>query len=246
MVKTAIIIPARFESTRFPGKALAPVCGVPMIERVYRQALASRLASTVIVATDDERIAKCVREFGGTAVITSNKHVSGTDRIAEVALRNDNFDVIVNLQGDEPLIEPSTIDAVIEPFLKSPEVQMCTAVCRLDQSRAPNTAMVKVVVNRQGQAIYFSRLPIPFHQSSASEDYLLHIGIYAFTRASLLEFANLPKGQLESREGLEQLRALENSIPINVVQVAESTISVDHPADISLVEERLKQIATRS
>ena len=239
-MKSAVIIPVRYGSTRFPGKPLAMINGKPMIRHVYERASKSR-ADKIIVATDDERIYKEVKKFGGEVKMTSKAHASGTDRIAEVAKDLDcNF--VVNLQGDEPLIDPSLIDGSLS-FLKSnKEIKVCTFKKHIsDHEQIHDPNVVKVVVDGDGFAIYFSRFPIPFPKGEKEDkiSYYKHIGLYTFEREFLLNFSNLTPSPLEKAEGLEQLRVLENGHKIKVLDTEYDPISVDIPDDIKRVEEAM-------
>lgn len=233
-----IVIPARFGSTRFPGKALADVAGRPLIVRVAENAARARLADRVVVATDDERIAEAVASAGLACEMTAT-HPTGTDRIAEVAARH-AAGLIVNLQGDEPLLPPGDVDALIAFMLAQPawDIGTCAhAFAGADSWREPN--VVKVVTARDGRALYFSRAPIPgmFPGSGQSGHLaaLRHVGIYAYRREALLRFACLAPTPLERAEGLEQLRALENGMRIGVVTVKGGPVGVDTPADLERV-----------
>lgn len=243
------IIPARYAATRLEGKVLADIAGKPMIQHVYERAARACSLADVIVATDDPRIAQVVRGFGGRYEMTATTHPSGTDRLAEVAGRI-RCDVIVNIQGDEPMIEPGAIDAAVEPFVAGGERfgTLATRITSLQEHLEPST--VKVVVNRAGYALYFSRAPIPYFRTDSDAQWpptqprqhptsglwpLKHIGLYVYTRDTLLWFAGLPPSPLEQTEKLEQLRALENGCPIRVVQVDYSPIGVDTPADLEHV-----------
>ena len=239
------VIPARYHSTRLPGKILADIAGHPMIEHVYRRAAAARLVHGVIVATDDERIAAAVRGFGGAALRTRADHVSGTDRIAEVVSALP-CRAVVNLQGDEPLIEPATIDAAIKPLLDDSTVEIST-ICRpftsVDEFRNPN--VVKVVTNYRGDALYFSRAPIPASAPSAAGSApslpapaRAHVGLYVYRRETLLKLAGLAAAPLETLESLEQLRALAHGMRIRVVETRHDSAGVDTPEDL----ERVRQL----
>jgi 3-deoxy-manno-octulosonate cytidylyltransferase (CMP-KDO synthetase) len=236
-----VVIPARFASTRLPGKILASIAGRPMIEHVYRRASAARLVTAVVVATDDERIADAVRSFGGAAVMTRSEHVSGTDRIAEVAgsLR---CRAIVNLQGDEPLIAPETIDAAVQPLLDDESLEMSTVSRPLtDPDEFFSPRVVKVVTDSRGMALYFSRAPVPFPRDTPAAvpaSARAHLGLYVYRRETLLKLAALPPAALELTESLEQLRALANGIAIRVVETPHITAAVDTPEDL----ERVRQI----
>ncbi|MBE7414285.1 MAG: 3-deoxy-manno-octulosonate cytidylyltransferase [Deltaproteobacteria bacterium] len=237
-MKIAVIIPARHASTRLEGKPLADINGKPMVWRVYERAKAAGLPNEVSVATDDERILKAVHSLGGRAVMTSASHASGTDRVAEAALSTD-AEIIVNLQGDEPLIDPSCIDAAIRPMLDDPEVRISTLKTRItteEEYRNPNA--VKVVTDRDGNALYFSRSPIPAGRTTFKELHsppFKHIGLYVYRRDALFEFTRLKPAPLENTEMLEQLRALENGFRIKVAEVDYNPISVDTPEDLERV-----------
>jgi 3-deoxy-manno-octulosonate cytidylyltransferase (CMP-KDO synthetase) len=230
------IIPARFASTRLPGKALADIGGRPMIEHVYRRAAEASSVASVIVATDDERIYKAVVAFGGTAQMTSARHPSGTDRLAEVAAHL-SCDIIVNVQGDEPLIEPSTIDRAVAPLRADPALEMSTLRRRIDDpAEINNPNLTKVVVDREGYALYFSRAPIPYVRAgAAAAPAWAHIGLYVYRRATLVRLASLPPSILERSEALEQLRALENGIRIKAVETSQESIGVDTLEDLERV-----------
>jgi 3-deoxy-manno-octulosonate cytidylyltransferase (CMP-KDO synthetase) len=233
-VTAVAIIPARYQSTRLPGKALADIAGRPMIEHVYRRAAAARTVTSVIVATDDERIAAAVRGFGGDVRMTSAAHQSGTDRLAEVA-RGLDCGLVVNVQGDEPLIEPAMIDEAVSAFAEDPALEMSSLRRRIaaggEEARNPN--VTKVVVDRHGHALYFSRAPIPFVRSgSPPPPAWRHVGLYVYRRECLLRLAALAPTALERAEALEQLRALEHGIRIKVVETAFDSIGVDTVEDL--------------
>jgi 3-deoxy-manno-octulosonate cytidylyltransferase (CMP-KDO synthetase) len=210
-----------------------------MVQHVYERARQARSLAQVIVATDDERIVKAVRRFGGEAVMTSPAHCSGTDRLAEVAA-SISADVVVNIQGDEPLVEPAEIDLLVEPFRRRPELGMATLATPLaSEADAEDPAVVKVVVDQRGCALYFSRFPIPYGRTGARVERLKHIGMYAYRRSFLLEFARLPPTPLEQAECLEQLRALEHGHPICVLRTDQDAISVDTQADLDRVRKLL-------
>jgi 3-deoxy-manno-octulosonate cytidylyltransferase (CMP-KDO synthetase) len=230
------VIPARFHATRFPGKILADIAGKPMIEHVFRRATAARLLHAVAVATDDERIASVVRGFGGVAIMTRADHVSGTDRIAEV-VATQPCRAVVNLQGDEPLVDPDTIDAAIRPLLDDSTVDMST-ICRpfnsLEEFRNPN--VVKVITSVRGDALYFSRAPIPYPRTETLPSAArAHVGLYVYRRETLLKLAALPAAPLEIVESLEQLRALTHGVRIRVVESAHAVAGVDTPEDLERV-----------
>lgn len=245
-MRTVAIIPARYASTRFPGKPLTKIDGVTMIERVYRQASLAKTLNAVMVATDDQRIADAVNAFGGQVAMTRDDHRSGTDRLAEVASRFEDIDVIVNVQGDEPLIDPHTIDSAVKPLLAEASVQMSTIAAPItDSSEINSSDVVKVVLDANGFALYFSRSAIPHYRDAAPADrtYLAHVGLYVYRRQCLLQLASLPATPLEQAESLEQLRALENGIRIKVVTGKYRPIAVDRPADVANVERALVQSA---
>ena len=240
--KCAVIIPARYASTRFPGKPLAILAGKPMIRHVCEKAAASK-AGIVVVATDDRRIADAVESFGGRAVITSPSHPSGTDRIAEALGKlGGEYDLVVNVQGDEPLIPTSVIDELIDAMRADPELPMATVA--VPGNRATMTENnVKVVFGGDGNALYFSRSMIPFLRTGGVEcGVWLHWGIYAYRRSALEKFVSLPPGKLENAEKLEQLRALENGISIKVVTSNLQSIGVDTPEDLAAAEKRLREL----
>lgn len=233
-----IIIPARYESSRFPGKPLARIAGRPMIEHVYRRSAQARGISRVLVATDDQRIADAVTAFGGTAVMTRASHRTGTDRLAEVAERLD-CEIVVNVQGDEPLLEPEMIDQLLAPLRADPAIQMSSLRHRItDPAEFHDPNVVKVVVDTADRALYFSRSPIPAprHGERLPVEAWRHIGIYAYRREFLLRFAALPPTPLERQERLEQLRALEHGVAIVVAETRHRAIGVDTPADLVRVE----------
>ena len=233
MAAATVVIPARFASTRFPAKILASETGKPLVQHVVERAKLARRVSEVIVATDDERISAALRPFGTTCVMTSPSHQSGTDRIAEVA-RGLPRDVrhLVNVQGDEPEIEPETIDQLVH-WLENSDADMVTAATPFPAGADVNDPnLVKVVMGRDGWAIYFSRLPIPFRRESTSPGnapYHLHLGIYAYRRDFLLKLSSWPPTPLEQTEKLEQLRALEHGASIMVVKVKRATHGIDTP-----------------
>lgn len=237
------IIPARYHSTRLPGKPLASLAGRPLIEHVYRRAAAARGLSRVVVATDDARIRDAVEAFGGEAVLTSPAHRTGTDRVAEVAAGLDCA-LVVNVQGDEPLLEPAMIQAALAPFTDE-AVQMATLRRRLDDPGAlADPAVVKVVVDARGDALYFSRAPIPWARDAAGHfapaATFKHIGLYVYRRQFLLRLAALEPTPLECAECLEQLRALEHGYRIRTVETPFDSIGVDTPADLARVRARLE------
>ncbi|RQD76147.1 MAG: 3-deoxy-manno-octulosonate cytidylyltransferase [Halanaerobium sp. MSAO_Bac5] len=240
--KTAAVIPARYDSTRFPAKALAKIAGKEMVVRVMEAVEKSKLIDEVIVATDDKRIKAVVEANGGKAVMTSSEHQTGTDRIAEAA-ENIDADLIVNVQGDEPLISQATIAQAIKPFQDEENLKMSTLRRRLDSTKAADPNIVKVVVDKDDYAIYFSRFPIPYYRDQERKDkeYFQHIGLYVYKRDFLLKYSAMNSTNLEKAESLEQLRVLENGFKIKVVETETKLIGVDRKEDIELVEEELKK-----
>lgn len=237
-VSVVAIIPARYQSSRLPGKALADIGGHPMIEHVYRRALAARGITSVIVATDDRRIADAVAAFGGDVRMTSADHPSGTDRLAEVAAAL-ACDIVVNVQGDEPLIDPQMIEEALAPMIADRELEMSTLRRRIeDSSELQNPNVTKVVVDQDGFALYFSRAPIPFTRSgSEPAPAWRHVGLYVYRRDCLLRLAALPATAMERAEALEQLRAIENGIRIKTIETAHDSIGVDTPDDLARVRQ---------
>lgn len=236
-MKAIGVIPARYGSTRFPGKALALLGGRPMIQHVYENSARAHLLDDLLVATDDERIADVIRRSGGQAVMTSPEHPSGTDRVAE-AVRGLEADVVVNIQGDEPFISAQAIDQVIAPFRKLDHLEMSTLMCKIEGDKKLNDPnVVKVVVDRQGYALYFSRSLIPYPRLRERFRAYEHIGLYAYRKSFLLSLAQLPPGELEFTEGLEQLRVLENGHRILAIRTEHHLgLSVDTPADLENAE----------
>ena len=234
-MRTLCVIPARYASTRLPGKPLADICGKPMICRVLERASRAQKPEKVIVATDDERIYDAVRAEGGEALLTRADHPTGTDRLAEVAAAYPEVDLIVNVQGDEPLIEPSVIDELIAPFEMDENLPMATVMVRMDDAAEQlNPNNVKVIVDKLGYALYFSRSLVPYPRAAAGPVYK-HIGIYAYRRDFLLRYACLEPTPLERAESLEQLRALENGYGIRVLETHCRFVGVDTPEDLALV-----------
>lgn len=242
----AIIIPARYESTRFPGKPLTLINGKPMIEWVVSSAKKSRLANKIIVATEDERILDFVKNnLKVESYITSKEHKSGTDRICEIVKNQKDIKFVVNLQGDEPLLPPEYIDKVISPLLNS-SIQMSTLASKIkNKDEITNPNIVKVVFDKDGYALYFSRSQIPYDRNNPLAPnidlYFRHLGIYGYTRESIIGFSSMPTSKLELAEQLEQLRMLENGIRIKVDVVPRAFPAVDVPEDITVVEKELSQ-----
>ncbi len=242
--KVIVVIPARYGSTRLAGKPLISLAGKPLIQRVYERAKMAQRAERVIVATDDERIVKAVEGFGGEARMTRTEHRTGTERIAEVAAREEG-DVFVNVQGDEPLLDPGAIDVAVNALLEEPAASISTVATPI---KTPGDIMdpniVKTVLDFDGNALYFSRAPIPWVRDTASKiqvRHLKHLGLYVFQREALLEYATLPQGELERIEQLEQLRWMENGWKIRVAEVEHDAISVDVREDVARVEKLLQK-----
>lgn len=244
-MKIVCVIPARYGSTRFPGKALAELGGKPLIQWVYERAVEAKRIDEVYVATDDERIAKAVRGFGGTAIMTSRECKTGSDRIAE-ALRQIAGEIVVNVQGDEPLIEPTSIDRSIQGLIESPECMVSTtavAIRDIKEFESPN--VVKVVFDREGVALYFSRSPIPSparrELKPGSTEVLgyKHLGLYVYRRSALERFAQMPPGRLEEIEKLEQLRFLESGMKIKVVVTEFDSPGIDTPEELEALRRKL-------
>lgn len=238
LVSVTAIIPARFDSSRLPGKPLADICGRPMIEHVYRRASAATRIDRVIVATDDPRILDTVRSFGGEARMTRRDHPTGSDRLAEVA-RELDVPLVVNVQGDEPLVDPTLIDRMVSKLAGDPTLGIATACCPVsDAAEHASPHVVKVVTDGRGDALYFSRAPIP-HRADAPRNEppfgWKHIGLYAYRHAALLALAATPPTALERTEQLEQLRALETGVRIGVVQTDSVPVGVDTPEDLEQV-----------
>ncbi|MBW6520723.1 MAG: 3-deoxy-manno-octulosonate cytidylyltransferase [Desulfoarculaceae bacterium] len=235
------IIPTRYASSRFEGKPLALILGKPMIQHIYTRACQCPLLQQVVLATDDERIFSAAESLSIPVLMTSPNHSCGTERVLEAArlLAVPDEGVVINIQGDEPALEPEMLTALVAPF-RAPEVQVTTLARAISAQEAQDPDRVKVVMGRDNQALYFSRLPIPFPRDGREDGYLGHIGIYAFRMKTLEQFVALEKGVLEQKESLEQLRLLENNIPIHVVITTHKSHGVDRPEDIAVVEEILK------
>jgi len=246
------IIPARYGSTRFPGKALALIKDKPMIRWVYERTQRSRLIDRVLVATDDKRILQSITAFGGEAIMTSPEHPTGTDRVAEVANKL-HCDIVVNVQGDEPLIHPEMIDQAISPFLDDPSIPMGTLCKEIDnEEEAFDPNVVKVVFDGNGFALYFSRAPIPwdrdhwsgkssFAELALTRPMYKHIGLYVYRRDFLLHYTKMPQTPLEASEKLEQLRALESGYRIKTVVTEHDSFGVDIPEDLGKILQRLAE-----
>lgn len=239
------VIPARYASTRFPGKIIEPVAGKPLVYYAYQQALSASLVSDAVIAADDVKVVEALAPFDVKVVMTRADHPSGTDRIAEVAEKMD-ADIIVNVQGDEPLIDPATIDRAIQPLLDDPTLPMSTVKCLIkDPAEIVNPNAVKLICDVNGRALYFSRSPIPYIRDQKDRDeappcYWVHVGLYVYRRDFLLRYAKLPQTPLEKLEKLEQLRVLENGFPIAVVETSYESIGVDTREDLERVRRILE------
>jgi 3-deoxy-manno-octulosonate cytidylyltransferase (CMP-KDO synthetase) len=244
------IIPARYASTRLPGKPLVALAGKSMIQRVWERARNAKKISRVIIATDDERIVRAATAFGAEAVMTRAEHRSGTERVAEVAATTgrDDGEIYVNVQGDEPLVEPEAIDTLVEAMESDESVSVATLMVPIAKPADimdPN--IVKVVLDFDSNALYFSRAPIPWvrdRDAPVHVQHMKHLGLYAFRRAALLDFATLPLGDLERVEQLEQLRWMENGYKIRVAETPHDSVSVDVPEDVARVEELIRRAAS--
>lgn len=237
-MKVLCVIPARYASTRLPGKPLADICGKPMICRVYDRAKLAKRVEKTVVATDDERVKRAVEEDGGEAVMTRKDHNSGTDRLAEAVAGYPDMNLVINVQGDEPLIEPNVIDRLAAAFDDDEDLMMATVKARMDDEedmRNPNN--VKIVTDKDGYALYFSRSLMPYPREDTDCPVYKHIGIYAYRRDFLLKYAKMPQTMLEKTESLEQLRALENGFRIKVIESDANFVGVDTAEDLSRVNE---------
>ncbi len=241
------VIPARWASTRFPGKPLQGISGKPMVQWVYESAKGAQSLSEVLVATDDQRIFEAVIAFGGKVVMTSPDHVTGTDRVAEVSAQYD-YDVVVNIQGDEPFIPSENIDRVVQPFLEGEDIAVSTLKIPVqDEKDALDPNIVKVVCDKNGFALYFSRSPIPYRRDSGDNHSVgfqhmdQHIGLYAYSKKFLNQLSSLSPSPLEKAEKLEQLRFLENGIAIKVMKADKISFGIDCPEDLKKAELYLKE-----
>ncbi|MCF2627217.1 3-deoxy-manno-octulosonate cytidylyltransferase [Fusobacterium mortiferum] len=235
------VIPSRYASTRLEGKPLKDICGHTMIEWVYKRTKLSNL-DEVVVATDDERIYKEVERFGGKAILTSKEHENGTSRIAEVCTKYEDYDVIVNVQGDEPLIEPEMINSIINSFKEDDTISMSTLKYKIDtMEEIENPNYVKVITDKKGYALYFSRSVIPYPRKLDIQNYYKHVGIYGYKRDFVVEYAKMEPTPLELSESLEQLRALENGYRIKVIETPYKIIGVDTQEELEKVREYIKE-----
>ena len=242
MSKAVGIIPARWGSTRFPGKALHLISGRPLLRHVWERCRRARTLDKLIVATDDFRIAEAAFDWGAQVAMTSPNHESGTDRIAEVAKKLKGFAHIINIQGDEPVVDPKLIDRLVRELQRDKKVEMITAAHPFENpGDAESPHQVKVVLDQNGNALYFSRAPIPFvRDATKGTQYFRHQGIYGYTRDLLLRFVRWKSSPLERAEALEQLRALENGVRIQVVMTGSGSPGVDTPEDARMIERLMK------
>ena len=238
------VIPARYGSSRFKGKVLADIAGKPMIQWVYERANQSKTLDELFVAVDDPRVKSRVEQFGGKAVLTAAHHKSGTDRIAE-AVENMSADIVVNIQGDQPLIEPNMIDEAVQPMIDNPEIQMSTLKRQIEKDEFDDPGVVKVVVDYKDFALYFSRSLIPYPRYDENLRVFEHVGLYVYRKDFLLKISRMPQGYLEKIESLEQLRVMEKGYRILVVETKmdrTAGISVDTPEDLKKVEKIISQM----
>jgi len=234
------VIPARYGSTRLPAKALAMIHGKPMVQHVYERCLKSKLLNEVLVATDDKRIFDAVINFGGNVVMTSKKHKSGTDRIGE-AVKNIKCDIVVNIQGDEPMIAPDNIDKAIKPLIQDKGINVATLCISIsDKKEISNPNVVKVVLDSNSNALYFSRSVVPFNRDNSSADYYKHIGLYVYRKDYLMKLIKMKPSKLELIEKLEQLRVLESGEKIMVIETKIDSHSVDTLADLKKLRKSIK------
>lgn len=240
-MKILCVIPARYASTRLPGKPLADIVGKPMIQHVYERSAQATIPQQVVVATDDEKVFQAVQQFGGKVVMTSSEHQTGTDRLAEVASKYAEVDVIINVQGDEPLIDPKVIDELAQEFLNDTALQMASVMSIMDSEDYQNPNAVKVVTDLNNNALYFSRSLLPYPRVAGKANVYKHIGIYAYKKDFLLKFAKLEPTPLEQSESLEQLRALENGYKIKMIKTKAKFIGVDSIEDLQTVNELLRK-----
>ena len=246
MNKAVGIIPARWASTRFPGKPLHPIAGKPLLQHVWKRCRKAKNLHSVIIAIDDMRIAEAAFGWGAEVALTSPRHQSGTDRVAEVARNAKQFAFVINIQGDEPLIDPHLIDRLVEKLRSDPKVDIVTAAHPFEYpGEAFSPHQVKVIVDARGRALYFSRAAIPFPRNPSKIKYLRHQGIYGFRRDALLQFVKWKRGPLERAESLEQLRALENGVNVHVLLTKHGSAGVDTPADAEALEQQLARAKGR-
>lgn len=245
-MRTLVVIPARYGSTRFPGKPLADLAGKPMVWHVYERAVKAEKIQEVVVATDDERIVKAVASLGGNAVLTSPSLASGTERVRSIA-KEGTWDIVINLQGDEPLIDPRIVDQIVETFIKNENVAIATAAVRsANMVDFEDRNVVKVVTRKDGNALYFSRSPIPYRGMGDGFTYLKHIGIYGFRAQVLRDTGNMGDSDLEKAESLEQLKWMDYGYDIKIIEVDYDPVGVDTPHDLEIVKGILDQEGERA
>ena len=247
MNKAVGIIPARWSSKRFPGKPLHLIAGKPLLQRVWERCRHAKNLDALIIATDDMRIAEAAFDWGAEIALTSPRHQSGTDRVAEVVCNAKQFAFVINIQGDEPLIDPYLIDRLVEKLRSDRKIDVVTAAHPFENpAEASSPHQVKVVVDATGRALYFSRAAIPFSRNPSKIRYLRHQGIYGFRRDALLQFVKWKRGPLERAESLEQLRALENGVIVHVLLTRHGTPGVDTPTDAEALERKLARAKGRT
>jgi 3-deoxy-manno-octulosonate cytidylyltransferase (CMP-KDO synthetase) len=247
MNKAVGIIPARWSSTRFPGKPLHLIDGKPLLQRVWQRCRKAQNLDSVIIATDDMRIAEAAFDWGAEVALTSPRHQSGTDRVAEVVRNAKQFAFVINIQGDEPLIDPFLIDRLVEKLRSNRKIDIVTAAHSFENpGDASSPHQVKVVVDARGRALYFSRAALPFPRNPSKIKYLRHQGIYGFRRDALLQFVKWKRSPLERAESLEQLRALENGVNVHVLLTRHGTPGVDTPTDAEALERKLARAKGRT
>jgi 3-deoxy-manno-octulosonate cytidylyltransferase (CMP-KDO synthetase) len=247
MNKAVGIIPARWNSTRFPGKPLHLVAGKPLLRRVLERCRRAKNLDSLIIATDDMRIARAAFDWGAEVSLTSARHRSGTDRVAEVARKAKEFAHVINIQGDEPLVDPRLIDKLVERLRSNRKIEMVTAAHPFENpAEASSPHQVKVAVDLSGRALYFSRAAIPFPRNLSGTKYLRHQGIYGFRRETLLQFVKWKPTPLERSESLEQLRALENGVSVHVLVIAKGSPGVDTPEDANALEQKIARVKRRA
>jgi len=247
MNKAVGIIPARWSSKRFPGKPLHLIAGKPLLQRVWERCRHAKNLDALIIATDDMRIAEAAFDWGAEIALTSPRHQSGTDRVAEVVCNAKQFAFVINIQGDEPLIDPYLIDRLVKKLRSDRKIDVVTAAHPFENpAEASSPHQVKVVVDATGRALYFSRAAIPFPRNPSKIRYLRHQGIYGFRRDALLQFVKWKRGPLERAESLEQLRALENGVNVHVLLTRHGTPGVDTPTDAEALERKLARAKGRT
>ncbi len=239
-MKILAVIPCRIGSTRLPRKPLVKIAGKPLIQHVYEKVIKVKDIDKVIIATDSKEILNCVKNFNGNAVLTSKNHATGTDRVVEVVKKNREYDIILNIQGDEPLVTTKMIKALVKPFKEDPSIEMSTLKVKISRKdELNNPAIVKVVTDKFNHALYFSRSIIPYNRDKKDIIYYKHKGLYGFRRDFLLEYSEMEQTPLEIAESLEQLRVLENNKKIYVVEIDDDVPDVNTAEDIKKVEEEI-------